>query len=69
MKKYGGPGRMKQTCEKRRCLNPFESPIEIQSESVEDKIKNPSNKPLKISDAEEDKNNEKFDNKENASLS
>ena len=22
MTKYGGPGRMKQTCEKRRCLHP-----------------------------------------------
>ena len=22
MKKYGGPGRLKQTCEKRKCLNP-----------------------------------------------
>ena len=73
MKKYGGPGRLKQTCEKRRCLNPFESPIEIQSESVEDKIKkDPSNKPLEISDAEKEskikisnKNKEMFDKKDN----
>ena len=73
MPKYGGPGRMKQTCEKRRCLDPFESPIEIQSESVEVKIKkDPSNKPLEISDAEEEskikisnRNKEMFDKKDN----
>lgn len=51
MTRYGGPGRMKQTCKKRRCLDP-KNPVETTSESwVEDKImKNPPNNQLKIID-------------------
>ena len=51
MTRYGGPGRMKQSCEKRRCLDPKE-PVETTSEFwTEDQImKYPSNNQLEIVD-------------------